>query len=236
MQPTPCPAAAPITENTPDTELAERAAGGEEAAFETIMRRHNQLLFRTARSILRSDAEAEDTLQEAWIRAWRALVKFRADARLSTWLVRIVANEALGRLRRKRAAIVPLDAVMNATNAETQSALADNPDRLPDRAAMRAQLRRLLEARIDMLPETFRTVFVLRAVEEWNVAEVAEALEIPEATVRSRFFRARRLMRENLADDIDLEMPDAFSFDGLHCDRIVAAILRRARADGLAAE
>lgn len=231
MQPT-RHATAPIAVGTPDTELVERAAGGEEAAFEAIMRRHNRLLFRTARSILKSDAEAEDALQDAYLHAWRALAGFRADARLSTWLVRIVANEALGRLRRRHTPVKPLDTTMKTTETETQASLADSPDRLPDRVAMRAQLRKLLEARIDLLPDAFRTVFMLRAVQEMSVAEVAEALEIPEATVRTRFFRARSLMRESLASDIDVELADAFAFDGARCDRIVATVLAKGRVAG----
>lgn len=213
-----------------DADLVFHAAQGDPAAFEAIMRRHNRLLFRTARSILKSDTEAEDALQEAYLRAWRALGSFRADARLSTWLVRIVANEALGRLRQRHAQVIPLEAAMQSTEPDTQAHLHDDPDGQPDRLAMRAELRRLMEARIDLLPEVFRCVFVLRAVEELSVEEVASALGIPEATVRSRFFRARGLLRESLSQDIDLATADAFAFDGARCDRIVAQVLARQAA------
>jgi len=213
---------------TTDAELAARAAAGDAAAFEAIMRRHNRLLFRTARSMLHSDAEAEDALQEAYLRAWRALAGFRADAKLSTWLVRIVANEALGRLRRRQAPVIPLDTAMNAAEPALQDLLADAPHERPDAFALRAQLRQLLEARIDLLPEAFRTVFVLRAVEEMDVDEIAQALGIPEATVRTRFFRARSLLREGLASAIDTTLGDAFAFDGARCDRVVAGVLARA--------
>ncbi|MEI2787865.1 MAG: sigma factor-like helix-turn-helix DNA-binding protein [Steroidobacteraceae bacterium] len=101
---------------------------------------------------------------------------------------------------------------------------------------MRAELRTLMEARIDRLPEAFRTVFVLRAVEEMSVEEAAQALEIPEPTVRTRFFRARSLLRESLASEIDVALGDAFAFDGARCDRVVAAVLARGRADGLVSE
>lgn len=221
------------TQGTPDAELASRAAGGDAPAFEAIMRRHNRLLFRTARAILKSDQEAEDALQDAYLRAWRALGGFRADARLSTWLVRIVANEALGRLRRKSADIIPLETAMTAPDHDIQAALSDTPDDRPDSFAMRAQLRRLLEAHIDLLPDAFRTVFMLRAVEELSVEEVAEVLQIPEATVRTRFFRARSLLREGLASAIDMTLADAFAFDGARCDRIVAGVLAQARQQGL---
>jgi RNA polymerase sigma-70 factor (ECF subfamily) len=200
------------------------------------MRRYDRLLFRTARSILTSDTEAEDALQDGYLRAWRALDSFRADAKLSTWLVRIVVNEAIARLRRKRAPIIPLDVAMNTTEPEIQASLADDPGRLPDSVAQRTRLRKLLEARIDLLPEVFRSVFMLRAIEEMSVEEVAQALEIPEAAVRTRFFRARSLMRESLACEIDVAMGDAFAFDGMRCDRIVAAVLVKRQAEGLFAK
>ena len=212
-----------------DAELVERAANGDESAFERIMRKNNRLLFRTARSILKSDAEAEDALQDAYLRAWRALSTFRADSKLSTWLVRIVINEALGRLRRRKSAqVIPLESVMEPFNRQTQeSTEEDDPNQEPDRLAMRSQVRRLMEARIDLLPEAFRIVFMLRAVEELSVEEVAAALEIPEATVRTRFFRARSLLRESLSRDVDLVISDAFSCDGGRCDRIVANVLAK---------
>ena len=216
---------------TTDDELAERAANGDEAAFEAIMRRHNRLLFRTARSILKVDAEAEDALQEAYLRAWRSLSTFRADSKLSTWLVRIVINEALGRLRRRSANVFPLDSATNAADSQTEPSMEDDPDQRPECIAMRADVRRLMEARIDTLPEAFRTVFMLRAVEELSVEEVSDALQLPEATVRTRYFRARGLLRESLSRDIDLAMSDAFSFAGARCDRIVAGVLAQLAED-----
>ena len=214
-----------------DAELAERAASGDEVAFESIMRRHNRLLFRTARSILKSDAETEDALQEAYLRAWRALPSFRCESKLSTWLVRIVINEALGRLRRRSAQVIPLDTAMESTDPDTQESMHDDPDQRPEQAAMRAQVRRLMEERIDTLPEAFRSVFMLRAVEELSVEEVSTVLDLPEATVRTRYFRARGLLREGLSRDVDLAIGDAFAFAGARCDRIVAAVLARLTDD-----
>ena len=224
-----------ISDTDSDVDLAARAANGDEQAFEAIMRRHNRLLFRTARSILKNDAETEDALQEAYLRAWRALAGFRADAKLSTWLVRIVINESLGRLRRRGAQVIPLDAALDVAldvaGHEPEALMEDDPDQRPDRVAMRAEVRRLMEARIDTLPDAFRTVFMLRAVEELSVEEVAVALEIPEATVRTRFFRARGLLREGLSRDVDLAIGDAFSFAGARCDRIVAGVLAKLADD-----
>ena len=214
-------------EHATDVELATSASNGHEPAFEAIMRRYNRLLFRTARSILKNDAETEDALQEAYLRAWRGLAGFRADAKLSTWLVRIVINESLGRLRRRGAQVIPLDSAMDLAEHEEEVWMQDDPDQQPDRIAMRAEVRRLMEARIDTLPDAFRTVFMLRAVEELSVEEVALALEIPEATVRTRFFRARGLLREGLSRDVDMAIGDAFSFAGQRCDRIVANVLAK---------
>ena len=212
-----------------DSALAALAASGDEAAFECIMRRHNRLLFRTARSILKSDAEAEDALQDAYLRAWRALAGFRAESKLSTWLVRIVINESLGRLRHRGANVIPLSAAVDAAGQSAETWMEDDPDHRPDRVAMRGEIRRLMEARIDLLPDTFRSVFMLRAVEELSVEEVALALDVHEATVRTRFFRARGLLRDGLARDVDIALGDAFAFDGERCDRIVAGVLARRR-------
>ncbi|MDB5799446.1 MAG: polymerase, sigma-24 subunit, subfamily [Rhodocyclales bacterium] len=219
-----------LSDTTDDAELAARAATGETGAFELMMRRHNRLLFRTARSILKSDSDTQDALQDAYLNAWQALPRFRADAKLSTWLVRIVVNEALGRLRRRGAQVIPLDtsiAQEHTMEDPVESSAEQNPEEQPERMAMRAQTRRLIEARIDMLPDAFRTVFMLRAVEEMSVDEVAAALNIPEATVRSRFFRARGLLREGLSRDVDLAIDGAFSFAGERCDRIVANVMAK---------
>ena len=211
-----------------DAELAARAAGGDDRAFEAIMRRHNRLLFRTARSILKNDEEAEDAVQEAYLQAYHALGTFRAEAKLSTWLVRIAVNQALGRLRKRNTAvIIPFDEAMESAQTSTGPWMAQHPDAQPEMAAARAQLRKLIEARIDKLPEAFRSVFVLRALEEFTVEETAAALGIAEETVRTRYFRARNLMREGLSRDIDFAYADAFSFDGERCDRIVERVMAK---------
>jgi RNA polymerase sigma-70 factor, ECF subfamily len=195
------------------------------ADFEALMRRHNRMLFRTARAILRDDAEAEDALQEAYLQAYRSLGEFRGEAQISTWLARIVANEALMRLRKqtRRAAIVPIDASVPAD----EIAQVEMEMEKPDAAAQRAQMRRLLESQIDALPDAYRAVFMLRAVEELSVEETGEVLGLAPGTVRTRLFRARAMLREALAQKIDLASEDAFSFAGERCDRIVANVLSR---------
>jgi len=214
-----------LPQGIPDAELVQRAARGDQAAFERIMRLYNRQLFRTARAILRDDGEAEDALQEGYLQAYRSLGSFRGDARLSTWLARIVANEALQRLRKRerRAEIVPMQAGM--ADQELEGIADMKTDKSPEAATHSGELRRVLEKQIDALPDDYRAVFMLRAVEELTVEETAAILAIPEATVRSRFFRARSLLREGLALKIDLACEDAFAFDGARCDRIVGFVL-----------
>lgn len=225
--------ASAFADGVPDAELARRASQKDGAAFEAIMRRHNQLLFRTARGIVRSDGEAEDVAQEAWMQAWRTLSGFRSESKLSTWLVRITVNESLGLLRRKSAQIIPLETAMMSSDNDTRKALTEAPDRGPEHSLERSQLRALIEARIAVLPEVFRSVFMLRAIEEMSVDEVAEVLDIPAATVRTRYFRARALLRESLAQEMDVAIGEAFSFAGERCDRVVAGVMARAQVEGL---
>ena len=213
--------------DAPDAELATRVAGGDTAAFEMLMRRHNRTLFRTARAILRDDAEAEDALQEGYLQAYHAIGDFRGEAKLSTWFARIVANQALMRLRKqtRRAGIVPLQP--GAAAGQLDQIPDTAMDKTPERSAQLSEIRRLLEANIDSLPDDYRAVFVLRAVEEMSVEETAAVLKIPPATVRSRLFRARSLLREALATKIDLACEEAFAFAGERCDRIVANVMQR---------
>jgi len=211
-----------------DPELAQRITAGDQNAFELLMRRHNQMLYRTARSILKDDAEAEDAVQEGYLLAYRAMGRFRGDAKLSTWLVRIVANEAIARFRKRgrSAEVIQLDGD-STTEHDPEDSMSESKSERPEHAASRAQTRRLLEAKIDELPDAFRTVFVLRAIEEFSVEETAAALDIPDATVRTRFFRAKSLLREALSKEIDLAHGDAFAFAGASCDRIVANVMAR---------
>jgi len=214
-----------------DAELARRIAERDERAFEAVMREHNRMLYRLARSILKDDAEAEDAVQEAYFAAYRNINAFRGGAKLSTWLARIVINEAYGRLRkRKKAVVVPLESArIGGDSRPEEGNMFEGTEEQPDAAALRAELRGLLERRIDSLPEPFRIVFVLRDVEEMSVEEAAECLEIPAATVRTRAFRARALLRESLSRDLDAATVDAFGFAGQRCDRIVANVLERVR-------
>jgi RNA polymerase sigma factor (sigma-70 family) len=203
--------------------IARRIASGDRAAFEWLMRHHNRRLYRLARSALRDDAEAEDALQDAYLSAYRSIGQFRGDASLATWLSRLVLNECLGRLRRnaRRQNVIPI-----VTSEDMDTTAADDRD-FPDKALVRVEMRALIERKLDELPEDFRLVFVLRAVEELSVEEAAAVLGIPEATVRSRHFRARSLLRESLAREIDVAERDLFDFGGAHCDRIVAAVNAR---------
>jgi RNA polymerase sigma-70 factor (ECF subfamily) len=210
-----------------DAGLARRVGERDEAAIRLLMRRHNQRLFRAARGILRDDAEAQDALQEAYLRAIAAIGTFRSDARLATWLTRIVVNEALGRLRRTRRGAEVIRLAGDLPDGESHAARSVDAAPTPEASAMQSEARRIIEGKIDELPDAFRTVFILRAVEEMSVEETAAALDIPEATVRSRFFRARALLRESVARSVDVALGQAFGFDGERCDRIVANVIAR---------
>lgn len=209
-----------------DSSLVRRVVAGDRSAFELVMRRYNRRLYRLARAALRDATEAEDALQDAYLQAYRSLHQFRGDASLSTWLSRLVLNECLGRLRRntRRQNVIPI--VSTNTDSEID-AVADPGADLPDKMLGRAQLRDLLERKVDELPEAFRLVFALRSVEEMSVEDVAQTLGIPEATVRSRHFRAKGLLRESLAQQIDLAERDVFEFGGAHCDRMIARVMAR---------
>jgi RNA polymerase sigma-70 factor (ECF subfamily) len=210
-----------------DEALVARAAVGDDAAFEMIMRRYNRRLFRTARAILRNDAEAEDALQEAYLQAFRSLPGFRNQSRLSTWLARIVANEAFMRLRRdkRRSEVVPLQ--RSPDSEELMEKVKEETGHGPEALAHRGEIRRALERHIDALPEAYRTVFVLRAVEDLSLEEIAAILGFPPATIRSRFFRARSRLREVLALEWEMACEDAFDFGESRCDRIVLSVLEK---------
>ena len=178
----------------PTADLARRVQGGDRNAFAALMRRFNRRLFRTARAILKDDAAAEDALQDAYIAVYQHIDAFRGDADLSTWLTRVVVNQALQALRktRRQGVVVSLDSYYDEPHAigpNVENAAAD----APERAVMRAEIRRLVERKIDDLPDAFRIVFVPREVEEMTIEEVARCLGIPEATVRTRLFERRRV-------------------------------------------
>lgn len=209
-----------------DISLARRIAGGDRLAFEMLMRRYNRRLYRLARATLHDQAEAQDALQEAYLRAYRSIGQFRGEAALATWLTRLVLNECLGRLRRdaRRQNVVPI--VRSNTDTAMMEATAAPDSEQPEQTLGRTQMRALLERKLDELPEHFRVVFVLRSVEELSVEETAQCLDIPQETVRSRHFRAKSLLREALAQEIDLAERDVFEFGGEQCDRTVARVLQ----------
>jgi RNA polymerase sigma-70 factor, ECF subfamily len=206
-----------------DDALVHRILAGESALFERIMRRHNQRLFRAARAILNDDAEAEDVMQETYTRAFAHLGQFRGDAQLATWLTKIAVHEALARVRKRRR-LAPLP------SGDDVEALP-MPDRPmppdPEREAHNAELRKLLERAIDELPETYRTVFVLREVEGLSTATTAECLGVSEEVVKTRLSRARVRLRDGLYERAGAVASAAFTFGGERCDRIVAAVLPR---------
>lgn len=212
-----------------DGELVHRTRHGETEAFVALMRRNNQRLYRIAYSILRDPAEAEDVVQEAYVRGYEKLDTLADPAAASGWFARIAANEALDRYRRRRRHVaVSLSAGRPSAEAAMPAEpflASSNPD--PERNAASRELRPLLEAAIDALPDGFRTVFVLRAVEQMSVADTADCLGIGRATVKTRFFRAKRMLRRALAEDVGGAWAEAHPFLGDRCDAIVAAVCRR---------
>jgi RNA polymerase sigma-70 factor (ECF subfamily) len=214
-----------------DSELAELVGRGDHAAFEALMRRHNGKLFRIARATLGDDAEAEDALQDAYLDAYRHIREFRGGSAFGTWLTRIVINRALMRLRsrRRHSVVVPISGRPSPEQDETEVEVADAKAESPPDATLRAELRRVLERRIDELPVAYRTVFVMREIEDMTVEETAQSLSIPATTVRTRLFRARALLREAIARDLDVTIGEVFAFAGERCDRIVERVLARVR-------
>jgi RNA polymerase sigma-70 factor (ECF subfamily) len=216
-----------------DNELLCRARAGDRAAFGAIVARANQPLFRVARSVVRDDSEAEDVLQESYLRAFRAIGGFRGEADILTWLTRIVVNEARGRLRKRRPTVA-VEQIERAQEAGAAILAFPAPPGFdsPEAAAESAHLRRMIEAAIDDLPEPFRLVFILRDVDGRSIEETAAALGIPAATVKTRLHRARRLMRAAIDDRLRATIAEAFSFLGPACARITAAVLARLDEEG----
>jgi RNA polymerase sigma-70 factor (ECF subfamily) len=207
-----------------DRELLLLAREGDATAFDTLIRRHDRFLYRVARSILLDDCEAEDVVQETFIKAFRRLVDFRGEARLSTWLTRITLNEALARKRRRRST-VELEAIQQGTNAQIEACVIAGSAQDPEISAAQQQLRKLLERAIDQLPDSLRTVFVMRDVEELSTADTARLIGLGEATVRTRLHRARRMLRQILGDQIAASLNDVFPFERERCDRLVERVL-----------
>lgn len=201
-----------------DAELLAYMRAGRSSAYAALMRRNNQRLFRLARGILRDDAEAEEAVQEGYVRAFTHLDGFKGEASLATWLARIVLNEALGRARRRRP-MVDIDDV-----AETLAATAESG---PEQASARLELRRAIETAVDRLPAAFRSVFILRAIEQMSIDETAACLGIRGETVKTRLHRANKLLRQALTERFGTLLEGAFPFLGPRCDGIVVRVLTR---------
>jgi len=211
-----------------DMQLVQVARQRNGAAFRVIMQRNNQRLYRIARAVLHDDSEAEDVVQEAYVHAFAGLADFRGESSLSTWLSRIVLNEALGRLRRRRPTV-------DVTSIENHQPAQDKviPFPLtstqldPERTMAQRQIQVLLERAIDNLPDYFRTVLVARVVEGMSVEETADLFGLRAETVKTRLHRARRLLREALEKQAGPVLTHAFPFDGWRCERTTNKVLER---------
>ncbi|WP_183458060.1 RNA polymerase sigma factor [Mesorhizobium huakuii] len=205
-----------------DVLLVQRALAREAGAFRVIIKMHNQRLYRIARGILRNDAEAEDVVQEAYVRAFAGLAAFRRDSSLATWLSRIVINEALGRLRKRRRTVAMPE------NPEAQIIRFPlNPSDDPERTMAQRQILALVERATDSLPDIYRMVFVARVIEGLSMEETADLLGVRPETVKTRLHRARTLLRKALDDEIGPVLLDAFPFAGRRCERLTKAVMGR---------
>ena len=216
-----------------DESLVGLARSGDPNAFRTLMQRHNRRLYRVARGVVGNDVEAEDVVQEAYGRAFTHLEEFRGEARLSTWLTRIVLNEALGRVRRRRD-IVDLSVLDRIKEGQSPILLfsTSSPPASPEAEAARSQLRQMLERAVDELPHAFRAVFVMRDVEDMSIEETAAHLGIRPETVKTRLHRARRLLRSALNAQVASALKDTFPFDGARCARMAERVMQRLAQGG----
>jgi RNA polymerase sigma-70 factor (ECF subfamily) len=224
------PAAGPPSPGLPsDEEIAQRVRAGETMLFEVLMRRHNQRLYRTIRSLLKDEAEIEDAMQQAYIQAFTHLDQFEGGAQFSTWLTRIALNEALQRLR-QRHRWVALDGGDHAAQEDGMN-LLQKSEPSPEQQAFGRELARLLETTVDELPELYRTVFILREVERMSTSEAAEVLSVSEDVEKKRLHRAKAVIRERLDAHLGGTLSEAFSFHASRCDRVVKAVLARLPLD-----
>ena len=214
------------SESLTDEEVVNRVRAGETALYEVIMRRYNQRLYRIARAILHSDVEAEDVMQDAYVRAFTHLGQFAARAPFSSWLTRIAVNEALAR-RRSSKQHQEVD-VTEFDGEISMQALQKSPD--PEQNASSAQLRGFLEQAVLDLPEQYRTVIMLRDIEELSTAETADALDITVENVKIRLHRGHSMIRNWLFERIGAKAKEAFPFMGIRCDRVVQSVFDRLAA------
>ena len=225
---------APTNHLPTDVELVARAGRGDALAFETIMRRHNRLLFRSARGVVSDDAEAQDVVQETYLRAFSTLKSFRGDSALGTWLARITINIALD-ARRRRGREVQIDDTQDlATEPAGEHMMAFNapPADSPDTQAERSQMRVLLQRAIDSLPVIYRSVFILRAVEEMSVDATASCLQLSDVVVKTRYLRARSMLRDALGAQAEPHAQQVYAFAGARCDAVVAHVLTELQRQG----
>jgi RNA polymerase sigma-70 factor (ECF subfamily) len=221
------PASPALGLNAEDSALVTRAIRGEAAAFRAIMQRYNQRLFRMARSILRNDAEAEDALQTAYLKAFRALGEFRGESAFGTWLTRIVINEALALARGRRPSLQSDGGAATLLGGEVIPFPSANANPDPERAMAQSQIQSVVERAIDKLPDDFRTVLIARILEEMSVEETAELLGLKPETVKTRLHRARKLLRDAVEKEVGPVLLGAFPFAGRRCERLTAAVLRQ---------
>jgi len=216
------PEASRMPDSLDDGEIIRRVVAGETALFELLMRRYNQRIYRTVRSIVRNDPDVEDVMQQAYINAYTHLGQFAERASFATWLTRIAINEALAKVRPAKLRI--------ASDGEEQMHFIESKDADPERQALASELNGLVESEIAALPESYRTVLMLREVEGLSTTETAECLGVSEDLVKTRLYRAREVLRDNLYRRAGLSFEGLFTFGQTRCDRMVARVMEKIKA------
>lgn len=221
------PHSLPQVTTSEDALLVRGVRDRNEAAIRAIMQQNNRRLFRVARGILRNDAEAEDVVQETYVRAFTHLESFRGESSFATWLTRIAMNEALGRARRLRPHVELSDLKSGVLEAQIiQFPQSSNPSD-PEKSMAQREIRHVVERAVDELPEAFRIVFITRVIEGMSVEETAELLQLKPETVKTRLHRARTLLRNHVERQIGPVVMEAFPFAGRRCERLTQAVLQR---------
>jgi RNA polymerase sigma-70 factor, ECF subfamily len=210
-----------------DAEIVARVRGGDRALFEILMRRHNQRIYRVARAVVKDEVEVEDVMQQAYVNAYTHLHQFEERSRFSTWLTRITLNEAFGRRRKLQAESMARVPPGMAEDADTVMDTITSPQPDPERQAYAQELSRVLEEAVDALPETYRTVFMLRDIEGLSTSETGEGLGLGEEAVKTRLHRARAMIRRTVTARLGDVAAGTFQFHAPRCDRVVAAVLSR---------
>lgn len=218
---------APPAAEVSDASLIENVRQGNTNAYGSIMRRYNQRMYRVARSIVKNDADALDIVQEAHIKAYTKINDYRGDSQFSTWLAAITRNEALMHLRKSKREVPMPETKTDVLDISKSLEKPFSSPPSPESCLENKELKALINDNVDLLPTNFRSVFVLRAIEQLSVKETAEILDIKPETVKTRLFRAKRLLRSQIQATLEQAGMHVYEVGGMHCDAVVSNVLLR---------